>query len=828
MEKNKYIPYLVTGVIITAVSLYFRFLPFMPKSDYQLKKLSKTFVMQKMLQEVKSNVDKSNPALPKEEKAELYKKNLAEIFRKSTKQMNMAIEKNYALLKNMQGSALKDFYLIEADSYYYLGLIKNIIETGKVSGKIKGGRYYNPLMLAPFGGMYYFDLHPYVGFIVYKFMTLFKPDILLERAIAYTSPILTIFVILLFCMIAYFEKIRQIPLLVAGIFFTSAPIFLQRSLYAWFDTDIYNIIFPLVILYLLVQSMYAENILRARFIFITASGLLTGFYTMFWSGWTYIPACVLLGIIFITVFHAFKKDLNLVKENSSIAGAYLASMLGAIILFRGFDGLMFSLQDTYERLHKFTWSNFNIWPDNFITVGELKKISLAKMGVLAGGRIYAALGIINLGIMFFYKKTARRLDNIHNGFILLSFILVPFMMSKGAERFTILLVVPLSITFLFFLDFLYGILVNMKKFAYLKPVGITVMLSTLALPLFSDFIVATRKQPIIYSSVWDGITSFIRSRTPNDAIIGTWWPPGHFITGMGRRQVTFDGATLEKPVGYWISRLFLSNDPREAMGIARMMFLSSNDAVDFLTQKGYSVSNSIEMLNKILPLPQSSAQKYAYGFLTKPDADKLIGMIYGKPRPSYLLVYKDLVDKSMALQFLGNWDFKKAEEFKKAYTINTKMTKKFIEEKADNNLIKIFWGIAGGGPLYQEPESPQLKQEQDKIFFANGIIVDIKTYDVTYAKDVPLIKNNIAYLMYAENGRLANKYFSNSGKLGVMLIKNNGKYSVVLADKRLTGSLLFKLYYYPEIPDEHFKFETRSKSNNPLDTTDLLLYRIVW
>ena len=37
---------------------------------------------------------------------------------------------------------------------------------------------------------------------------------------------------------------------------------------------------------------------------------------------------------------------------------------------------------------------------------------------------------------------------------------------------------------------------------------------------------------------------------PENSIITTWWPPGHFIKSMAQRRVTFDGATINFPQAY--------------------------------------------------------------------------------------------------------------------------------------------------------------------------------------------------------------------------------------------------------------------------------------
>ena len=44
------------------------------------------------------------------------------------------------------------------------------------------------------------------------------------------------------------------------------------------------------------------------------------------------------------------------------------------------------------------------------------------------------------------------------------------------------------------------------------------------------------------NSNWDNAWSFLESQTPEFSLVGTWWDPGHMITGIADRRVIADGA----------------------------------------------------------------------------------------------------------------------------------------------------------------------------------------------------------------------------------------------------------------------------------------------
>jgi dolichyl-diphosphooligosaccharide--protein glycosyltransferase len=54
---------------------------------------------------------------------------------------------------------------------------------------------------------------------------------------------------------------------------------------------------------------------------------------------------------------------------------------------------------------------------------------------------------------------------------------------------------------------------------------------------------ASRSAPPVLSDNWFAALNWIRNSTADCAVVATYWDPGHFITGIGRRAVVFDGAS---------------------------------------------------------------------------------------------------------------------------------------------------------------------------------------------------------------------------------------------------------------------------------------------
>jgi dolichyl-diphosphooligosaccharide--protein glycosyltransferase len=95
------------------------------------------------------------------------------------------------------------------------------------------------------------------------------------------------------------------------------------------------------------------------------------------------------------------------------------------------------------------------------------------------------------------------------------------------------------------------------------------------------------------NSNWDAAYAFLRS-TPETSLVGTWWDPGHMITGLAERRVIADGAHCGNACLYTINdritdlgRIFTTSDEQEAVNLLqkykgtsdRVYWIASDDLI---------------------------------------------------------------------------------------------------------------------------------------------------------------------------------------------------------------------------------------------------------
>jgi hypothetical protein len=465
---------------------------------------------------------------------------------------------------------------------------------------------------------------------------------------------------------------------------------------------------------------------------------------------------------------------------------------------------------------KFSQTSFKLWPDAFITVGELKKISLQKMAVLAGGRIFFLVSLFSIPYLFI-KYTN---ENKHKIIILFSFFLVPFFMTKNAERFSILLTVPLCFLFVFLFD-----LISKTAGKKVKLTATCFLLFLVLSSLFSTYAIARKEQPVIYNETWNNMMEYIKKTTPATSIVNTWWSPGHFITSMAERGAVIDGATLEQPSGYWISKALLSSNEKESLGILRMLDISGNSAVSFLESNGLSLSKAIDFLSELFVLSPEEGKIEIKKKLSGKNATTLYDHLYKTPAPSYLLIYNGLVESAIGIKFMGAWDFEKAETFDSLLKTNPKKAKDIMKYNFDNNYIRLLWDFSGY-PTYYENPSYMESIIENKISFKNGLILDTSNMTFTFSGKKKGFEKTVKKLIYLENNEIIEKTFNQNGKISILLFQNEKGNGNIIAENSIIESLLFKLFFFQGRGLKNFELEKHSISRDK--NTDIYLFEILW
>ena len=810
LKNNKYtfITYICIYCIAIIIGLHFRLYPLRQHLPENVSEKATLFVITQLKNKITYQINITKPELSSEEKEILIQKQLNALLHKETPEFQKTIQRVAKKMEENQPQTPSKPYLLASDSFYYYNLTENIIKTGKISDKIIGSKYLNKLMLAPVGHLEPFNLHPYVGYFIYKILKIFNPNISLMYAVSFTPLILTCLALIPFLFICALSNIHPVLSLTSSIFFLLSPIFIKRSTFGWYDNDPYNILFPLIILslffknrdsnYFYPKKITLKNSRCPYFCYAGLTALSFILYAFFWQGWVLVFTVLILSSIAILLNnHFFTQN----KTNTKSIILYFSiifggSFLGVSLSF-GPQEFFTLFAEGWHALKNFLSPQLSLWPDLYISVGELHNSSLSQIITLTGGIIFFIIALIGIIYSFLYQRKTS--------ITLTIFLAVSIIITLGAQRFAMLCLIPLSLLFAFGLQGLYEaihyFLSKNKFFKYISPIFLILILSLSLLPIRNIHkTIASLLNPL-FNQTWEKTLVNIDKNTPQNSIINAWWPPGHFIKAIAHRRVTFDGASINYPQAYWLSNFFLSQTEEEAVGILRMLNNSANQASEYLhNDLGLPLSTSVSLLKKIAPLNTASARIFLNQILpSSKNTEHLLKLTHTTPPPSYVLIYKEFVESNLQLKFIGGWDFKTIEDIN-----NDPKRIASVPNRKSKNYIDFLWTLAGGPYKYSSPLS-QIKRKKNILLFKNNITVNLNTITCTinspkYGQGIP------QSIFYLKNNEIIEKKFSNASlTYSIILYKKNNTYKVILADQPLANSILLKLYFFKGKGMKHFK-----------------------
>ncbi|MBF0216781.1 MAG: hypothetical protein HQL30_07300 [Candidatus Omnitrophica bacterium] len=816
--KTRYFSILLAGIVI-ALGIYFRVYPAIQNLDRVNNALYRQVALINLQKLIIGSVERSSPWLPEQAKISAAAKQFQELIKNDTGQIDIAAKKVRAANANNKPFT---FHLLESDPYYYLYLTENIARTGRLSSIIKDGKYFDPFMMAPGGHWRAFEIHPYIGFLTYKALSLVSfGRISLLMAVSALPLILFALTVILFFMAMAHMGIARVPSFIGCVFFALSPIYIQRSSFGWYDTDPYNIMFVLLTLILFTAISGKDHIPVKTSFFLALSA---AFYSMLWQGWILLP--VLTSLLFFIGFSASSGDRESRLKFTVSFSIYAVSLAALSALFLTPRGLADSLKDIKDIFSGFLFMDSNLWPDILLSVGELKSPSLLKILYVLGGFIFFPLSLAGALLMLLtkpgkYSACPRGIASVY---------IVTLLMALNAQRFILFLLPVASACFAYFLDVLVkglGLLARSAiKNVRLASISVNALiLPAVLLPVVTGHLSASIQNPL-YNSVWDRSLNKIKEFTPTSSIINTWWPPGHFIKAIAHRAVTFDGATINTPQAYWLARAFLSPDEQYSMGVLKMLNTSGNRPAELLLSNMVPLDMTIELLNRLILTPPSKAKELLSGYVDNDTAEKITGMLNASPPPSYFFIYDELATNVLGLYYVMNWDFQKAMKIDRKRQEELKKGVLFF--RGSKNNIETIWSISGGMP-YIGTESGLSEKKGAVYRFENGVLLNTDLKDIYINNLENMLSGTPEYLLYLDaDGKFIEKHFQNSNlKLSVMITgKISGPKGCLVGPTGVIRSVLYKMYYFEGAGLKHFKPVFREES--PLVPTKAALFKIEW
>ena len=585
-------------------------------------------------------------------------------------------------------------YMYELDSYYNYRLTKNYLDHGYLGDMITNGREWDLHSYAPSGvPMDYPPLIAYLTAWIYKFINLFANVPLLTLCFwlpAFVGPLAGI--------VAYFFVGRftnKYGAFAAGILTVTAPFYFTRSVPGWFDTDIFNIFFPLLVTWIFVEAIQAKKIKNQMVLSVLAAFFMF-LFALAWNGWQY-QFYLLVG--FTVLYILWRKFRGYeVKNLTCIIAVFFVFTLFLVGIFTGFLNVL-KLFNSLPELFSLTnpqgpWAP---WPDIYVSVSELGIPSSEE--VMQGVGVAFFLGILGFLCSFWVliknkKLKEHYLKNMSWFFylLLLLWALLGVFSLKEGVRFIMLLIPPMVVSSGIMVGITVDYLASFKKSDKLNifknketlvkfaSILILFVISVSSILLVCESFI--NLQPGVNDDLWDA-SLWINNNTSVDTVIISDWSDGHFLTAFADRPVSFDGRTAyietlpsrqfdrAYPFGsqspstsreYWIDRAFVTDNESLSLGIFNMIATSGDMGYITLDKYTWNTTKSVEILNNILGDNRGTAGTILmdnYG-LNQTAAEDVLQ--YTHPtNPRHFVVLTNGFSGLRWIFHFGTWDFNKMQ-----------------------------------------------------------------------------------------------------------------------------------------------------------------------
>lgn len=315
-------------------------------------------------------------------------------------------------------------YFTEIDSYYNYRLTENYLETGHLGDTVVNGTAWDSLSTSPNGREA--DYQPVIVVLtatVYKFLNMFS-NVSLTWVAYWIGP----FIGTLALIPAYYMVRRatgnEWGAIVAAVIAGAAPAYFSHTYGGFFDTDMFNVLLPVLIALFLTEAVYAKKPLHKGISAALSAGFLA-LFSLSWSGYTYM---VLLTVGTLILYYPAsyimdKRDgknisnkKKWLKENPVTIPFVVFIILTVILLSITVGGSMFESISSVVGLSTSLQSATagTAYPNVYVSVGEMQVPEFIDITNQSGGifgLIYAVLGLVTL-IALLAKKPVTKAQQI--------------------------------------------------------------------------------------------------------------------------------------------------------------------------------------------------------------------------------------------------------------------------------------------------------------------------------------------------------------------------------------------------------------------------------
>jgi dolichyl-diphosphooligosaccharide--protein glycosyltransferase len=634
-------------------------------------------------------------------------------------------------------------YMYEMDSYYNYRLTQNYLDHGYLGDTIINGTEWDLHSYYPPGrSAEYPPLLIYITSLTYKILNLFSQIPLLTVCFwipAIIAPISGI--------ISYFIVSRltdDYGGIVAGILTVTVPFYFIRSVPGWFDTDIFNILFPLLIILFLFEGIYTKNVkYKAGFAILAAFSMFL--FQTAWEGWAYLFYIILLPFL---LYFAFCKIKGIKLKNICVFSIFL--------IFTTFFISIQNIHNLETLISPFQLLNTSVWPNFYITVLELQEPSLE--GLLTGiSPILFGLGILGLFMILRVlasKNVKKQFLGRVNWFVYLFLVVWTltglFALMKGS-RFIMIIIPPLVISSGIMVSIVIGYLnILNNKQSLIKTLSLLIVIIFTVCAIVNTY-EGSAPSPILNNNFKE-CAEWIQNNTPQDTVIISGWSYGYFFSAAANRSVAVDGGSQNTQREYWIYKALSTSNESLSAGILKMVSTSGDNGYSILYNYTEDTNKSVEILNKILGVNKKTAENILitnYNMNPKQVQNILKYTHPDNSAPFVIVTYNGMINIGNWIFNFGEWDFNKKQQENYTYSVS----------KVDIN--------------------------RNILNSSNGITCNLATNEITWNSKIPYCEIKV------KDNKIEKHYLDRNSEFCIILLMDTNE-SIVL-DKKFENSIFTKL-----------------------------------
>jgi len=727
-------------------------------------------------------------------------------------------------------------YFSEMDSYYNYRLTKDYLDHGYLGDSIINGTSWDLHSYYPAGrSAEYPPLIIYITAFAYKLVNSFA-NVPLNGVAVWLAP----FVASLAVIPAYLF-VRRLTNdyggITAGILVGMAPWCFSHTFAGFFDTDMFAMLFPILIVGFFIAGVLANNI-KTRSIYVMLSSVSVLVYSMAWQEWWYMFYLVIgTGIIYLLIsnylfkmetikpFKEYPNKFRWFLDQPALFSLVIFAAAGFLLIgiFMGFSEFTGTLSSISQATQLQSSVQGTSYPNVYLTVREMQTPGFWDVVNGVGGIFPFILGILLVPFLLWKlkpdnstkemkaperkskprRKSKRRanvveeknhtvldpqvMENRKNYIlyvILFTIWLVPlaYFVTKGVrfiENFSVPMLLGAGVLMGLFVPYF-------KKYIKDTRYSVLAILFVIAVVAYSPISTAytfsnSQIVPSADDSMYDLLT-WVKDNTPQNTVLTSWWDFGHFFTAIGDRPVTFDGGSQNTPRAYWVGRALTTSNENLSAGILRMLTSSGEQGILTLENYTHDTAKSVDILNKILPVDKQAAQTILTSDynLTPVQAQNVLQYTHpANPAPHRLILTADMIVKAGVWSEFGNWDFQKGTGQAYVYSAQPAALSSLngtVVIHAQNGVVAQINGtqITAGFAYTQN--------NQTQILAPHKLIV---------------IKNNQIVM---------NQLVSNQSPVSILLTMDSNSCLAVAMSKELENSMFTRLYFENGAGLSRFKF----------------------